>query len=84
MSKKGKFVIPSYGLEFIHRKIEAFTRLKKVSYRLTMAGEGSIEQQDLQQILDNLVKEEEEGNGNVSTTTTTITIWDNISNALDE
>ena len=50
-----------------------------------MAGEGSIEQQDLQQILDNLVKEEEEkGNGNVSTTTTTITIWDDISNALDE
>ena len=49
-----------------------------------MTGEGSIEQQDLQQILDNLVKEEEEkGNGNVSTTTT-ITIWDDISNALDE
>ena len=48
-----------------------------------MTGEGSIEQQDLQQILDNLVKEEEEGNGNVSTTTTT-TIWDNIYNALDE
>ena len=51
-----------------------------------MAGEGSIEYQDLQQILDNLVKEEEEeGNGNVLTTTTaTLTIWDNISNALDE
>ena len=50
-----------------------------------MIGEGSMEQQDFQQILDNLVKEEEEkGNRNVSSTTTTITIWDDISNALDE
>ena len=50
-----------------------------------MAGEGSMKQQDFQQILDNLVKEEEEkGNGNVSTTTTRITICDDISNALDE
>ena len=58
---------------------------------IAMAGEGSIEylDQDLQQILDTFVKEEEEkGNENVSTTTTTtvvaLTIWDNISNALDE
>ena len=49
-----------------------------------MTGEGSIEQQDLQQILDNLVKEEDEWNENVSTTMTTITIWEYISNALDE
>ena len=49
---------------------------------LTMAGERGIEEyQDLERILDNLVKEEEENrNGNVLTTT----IWDNISNALDE
>ena len=54
---------------------------------LAMAGKGSIEQQDLQQILDNLTKEEEdekERNENVSTTTTITTIWDNISNALDK
>ena len=58
---------------------------------IAMAGEGSIEylDQDLQQILDTFVKEEEEkGNENVSTTATTtvvaLTIWDNISNALDE
>ena len=51
-----------------------------------MAGEGSIEYQDLQQILDNFVKEEEKrGNENVSTTTSVaLPIWDNISNALDE
>ena len=54
--------------------------MKKVSYVLTMAGQGDIEQQDLQQILDNLIKEEENENENVSTTT----IWDNISKALDE
>ena len=47
-----------------------------------MAGEGCIEEyQDLDRILDNLVKEEaEDRNENVLTTT----IWDNISNALDE
>ena len=57
-----------------------------------MAREGGIECQDLQQILDNLVKEEEEeeeeeeedkGNKNISSTAT-LAIWDNISNALDE
>ena len=51
-----------------------------------MTGEGSIEYRDLQQILDNFVKEEEEnGNENVSTpTTVALPIWDNISNALEE
>ena len=55
-----------------------------------MAGEGSTEYQDLQQILDDFVKNEEErANANVSTTATTamtvtLPIWDNISNALDE
>ena len=48
-----------------------------------MAEEGVIEQQSLEQILDNLIKEEEK-NENVSTTTVITTIWDNISNALDE
>ena len=48
---------------------------------IAMAGEGSIGYQDLQQILDNFTKEEEENrNENVSTST----IWNNISNALDE
>ena len=48
-----------------------------------MAGEGGIEEyQDLERILDNLVKEEEEENRNENVLTTMI--WDNISNALDE
>ena len=54
---------------------------------IAMAGEGSTEYQDLQQILDDFVKKEEErANENVSTKTTTVTlpIWDNISDALDE
>ena len=53
---------------------------------IAMAGEGSIEYQDLQQILDNFVKEEEKNeNENVSTpVTVALPIWDNISNALDE
>ena len=53
---------------------------------IAMAGEGSIEYQDLQQILDNFAKEQEEkGNKNAPTTTTVaLPIWDNISNALDE
>ena len=54
---------------------------------IAMAGEGSTEYQDLQQILDDFVKKEEErANENVSTTTPTVTlpIWDNIYNALDE
>ena len=51
-----------------------------------MAGEGGTEYQDLQQILDNFVKEEEKNeNKNVSTpVTVALSIWDNISNALDE
>ena len=55
---------------------------------IAMAGEGSIEYQDLQQILDDFAKEKEEKeNINASTTTTTVvafSIWDNVSNALDE
>ena len=58
---------------------------------IAMAGEGSTEYQDLQQILDDFVKKEEEerANANVSTTATaamtaTLPIWSNISNALDE
>ena len=53
-----------------------------------MAGEGSIEYKDLQRILDNFAKEKEEKeNLDASTTTTTVvafSIWDNVSNALDE
>jgi len=53
---------------------------------IAMAGEGSTEYQDLQQILDNFVKEEEKNeNENVSTlVAVALPIWDNISNALDE
>ena len=50
-----------------------------------MAGEGSIEYQDLEEILDNYAKEQEEKeNINVpAMTNVTLSIWDNISNALD-
>ena len=53
---------------------------------IAMEGEGSIEYQDLQQILDNFAKEQEEkGNKNTPTTTmVALPIWDNISNALDQ
>ena len=51
-----------------------------------MAGEGSTEYRDLKEILDNFAKEQEEKeNINVSATTNVaLSIWDNISNALDE
>ena len=51
-----------------------------------MAGEGSTEYQDLKEILDNFAKEQEEKeNINVpATINVTLSIWDNISNALDE
>ena len=51
-----------------------------------MAGEGSTEYQDLGEILDKFAKEQEEKeNKNVpAMTNVTLSIWDNISNALDE